>query len=199
MKTTICAIGLSAGLAFAGSAAQAACDTGKAGSEMSTDEVKAVYECLAADLHAGYAKGKKRWIPEAYVSDYRSWSLASTAPAAPGFHSGRFLVTYVNDVGFEEYVKYLEERGPMPAGTLIAKESFSVSEKGKVKPGPLFLMEKVETGKSPETGDWYYMMVSAKGVPQAVNVVTACSECHQGTFGFRDGMGYPVEEVRLGQ
>ena len=33
----------------------------------------------------------------------------------------------------------------------------------------------------------------------AVPVITACSECHQGNFGFRGGLGYPDEEVRVGQ
>jgi len=104
-----------------------------------------------------------------------------------------------NDVGDDEYLKFEDERGPMPAGTLIAKESFAVNDAGEVQKGPLFLMQKVEAGVSPETEDWYYMAVAPNGNPMAVDVITACNECHQGNFGYRDGLGYPVPEVRAGQ
>ncbi len=181
-----------------GTAAHAACDPGKAGSELSGEEAKTVYDCLAADLHAGYKKGNKRWIPAEFVNDYRDWDLASTFPAAPGFHGERFLITWVNATGADEYMKYAENPS-IPAGTVIAKESFSVTEKGKVKKGPLFLMQKVEAGVSPKTDDWYYMAVTPKGAPMAVNVTKACSECHQGNFGDTGGLGYPVEEARVGQ
>ena len=179
------------------SEAQAACEAGKPGSELSFEEAQAVYECLEASMHESYNKGNKRWIPAEYVEDYINWKPASTAPAAPGFHSNRFLYTYVNDIGWDDYTDYKDEDASVPAGTLIAKTSFSVSDSGEAKPGPLFLMEKVAEGTSPETGDWYYMMVSASGAPQAVNVMTACVECHQDAFGFQGGMGYPIEEVRI--
>jgi len=185
------------GSLFAGTGAHAACDQGNAGDELTGAEAAAVYDCLKADLHAGYKKGNKRWIPKGHVEDYRGWTLASAFPAAPGFHGNRFLVTYVNAIGAEEYLKYKDENVSIPAGTLIAKESFEVGDDGKVKKGPLFLMEKVAAGKSPETDDWYYMMVSAGGVPQAVNVISACSECHQGNFGEQGGLGYPAEDARI--
>jgi len=194
--TRTCLAGLALAAILAGPGIAAACDVDKSGYDLTTEEAAAVYRCIAEDLATGYAQGAKRWIPSDYVSGYRDWTQASTAPAAPGFHDNRFLMTWVNETGAAEYTKFLAERGPMPAGTLIAKESFSVSEDGTVSKGPLFLMEKVAVGASPETGDWYYMMVSAGGVPQAVDVVTACAVCHQGNFAPSDGMGYPVPEVR---
>jgi hypothetical protein len=144
----------------------------------------------------GYKKGNKRWVPAEFVNDFRGWTKANTVPAAPGFHSGRFLNTWVNSVGAEEYLKYAENP-TIPAGTVIAKESFGVSDEGQVSRGPLFFMEKVASGTSPETDDWYYTMVSANGQPMAVNVISACSECHQGNFGDTGGLGYPVEEARI--
>lgn len=176
--------------------AHAACDPGKAGADLTGDEAKAVYDCIAADLHKGYATGDKRWIPAEFVNDYRGWTLASGFPAAPGFHGDRFLVTWVNSVGADAYLQYAENP-TIPAGTVIAKESFGVDDKGKVQMGPLFLMQKVEAGVSPKTDDWYYMMVAPNGMPQAVEVVSACSECHQGNFGHQGGLGYPVEEARI--
>ncbi len=180
-------------------AAQAACDPGKPGTELTHDEAQAVYDCIKDDLHAGYNTGEKKWIPAAFVADYRGWTAANTLPANPGFHGGRFLLTWVSEAGAEEYLKYKEEDVNIPAGTVIAKESFAVNDAGKVEKGPLFIMQKVEAGVSPETMDWYYMMVAPNGSPMAVPVVTACSECHMGNFGHQGGLGYPVEEVRIPQ
>lgn len=186
------------GMAFGGSAAHAgSCKADKAGENLNFGEAAVVYDCLKDKMVKGYQKGGKRWIPADYVNGYRDWKPASSGPAAPGVHGGRFLMTYVNDTGFDAYTQYAEGV-EMPAGTLIAKESFTVNGKGNAKPGPLFIMEKVAKGTSPETGDWFYMMVSAKGAPQAVNVVSACHDCHSG-YEDQDFLGYPVEEVRLGQ
>jgi len=182
---------------FLTTAAHAACDVQKPGYELTGDEADTVYDCLKADLQAGYQKGAKRWIPEAFVKDYPGWTKASAFPAAPGFHGGRFLMTYVNSIGADEYLKYMPENVVVPAGTRIAKESFAISDDGKVSKGPLFLMEKVAAGTSPETGDWYYMMVAPNGAPQAVNVISACSECHLENFGEQGGLGYPVEDARI--
>ena len=198
LRATLRAAAAAAGLLTIASTAQAAaCDPKKDGNDLTFEEAQAVYDCIAADLHAGYMKGDKRWVPGGYVADYRNWTSANTLPANPGFHGGRFLLTWVNTVGAEEYLKYAEEDVNIPAGTVIAKESFAVTEAGKVQKGPLFIMEKVAAGVSPETDDWYYMMVAPNGVPQAVPVITACSECHQGNFGFQGGLGYPDEEVRI--
>ena len=196
-RTPLAVIAGAAALALTAQGAAAACSAGKPAADLTAAEAQAVYDCLAADMHAGYNKGSKRWIPASHVSDYRNGKLANVAPAAPGFHGDRFLMTWVNDVGHAEYVRYADERGPMPAGTLIAKESFSVNDKGEARAGPLFIMEKVAAGTSPESNDWHYMMVAPNGVPQAVPVMQACHACHAGFEG-SDGLGYPVEEVRLG-
>lgn len=185
---------LGASLFMAGGAL--ACDPGKPGPELTGDEAQAVYDCLAEALHDGYTTGAKQWIPADKVDGYRTWTLASRFPAAPGFHGNRFLVTWVNGVGAAEYMRYAEEPA-IPAGTWIAKESFSVTDSGEARPGPLFLMQKVEAETSPETDDWYYMAVTPTGAPMAVDVITACSDCHQGAYGFQGGLGYPVEEARM--
>lgn len=173
------------------------CSPGKSGLDLTAAEAQEVYDCIAAGLHGGYMQGDKRWIPEAFVSDYRDWVRASAFPAAPGFHSNRFLVTWVNDAGADAYMQYAEDPD-IPVGTVIAKESFSVGDHGAVTAGPLFLMQKVAEADSPETGGWYYMMVNPSGTPMAVNVMTACNECHMGTYGFQGGLGYPVPEARVG-
>ena len=187
-----------AGLALlATPAAAAECTADKAGSEFGHEEAAQLYDCLADAMVEGYRQGDKKWIPAEFVDTYREWQKAATGPAAPGFHGGRFLLTWVNEAGYEEYVKYDTEGAEMPVGTVIAKESFEVSDTGEATPGPLFLMQKVEEEKTPETDGWYYMMVAPNGEPQAVPVMTACNECHAGFGDAQDYLGYPVEEVRI--
>ncbi|WP_349359851.1 cytochrome P460 family protein [Stappia sp.] len=176
---------------------QAACVADKAGHALTPADASALYACLAEDLHAGYRAGDKRWIPAEFVDDYRSWTAVSAFPAAPGVHGTRFLMTYVNAIGAETYLRYQEAGVTMPEGTVMAMESFAVNDEGQVQNGPLFLMQKVTAGTSPETGDWYYMAVTPAGAPMTMNVITACSDCHQGSFGARDGVGYPVPEARV--
>ncbi|MHA1528434.1 MAG: cytochrome P460 family protein [Alphaproteobacteria bacterium] len=195
LRTAIAAAGI---LSFS-FAAQAACDPGKSVDDLIFEEAQVVYDCIAADLHAGYMKGDKKWIPAEFVADYRNWTPANTLPANPGFHGGRFLLTWINEVGAEEYLKFADEDVNIPAGAVIAKESFAVTVAGKVKKGPLFIMQKVEAGVSPETNDWYYMAVAPNGTPMAVNVMKACNECHMENYGFQGGLGYPDPEVRVGQ
>ena len=198
-------LGAAAGLAILAATAAAVapagaaedCTAGKPGAELDHAEAAAVYDCLAETMVAGYQQGEKRWIPAEFVDGYRDWEMAVTGPAAPGFHGGRFLLTWVNETGYDEYVKYDTENAEMPVGTVIAKESFEISDTGEATPGPLFIMQKVEREKTPETDGWYYMMVAPDGTPQAVPVMTACNECHAGLGEGQDHLGYPVEAVRI--
>lgn len=174
----------------------AECNVGKPGDELEIADAQAAYACIEAALHAGYKQGEKRWVNADHVNNYRGWTKAAIAPSNPQMHGDRFLFTYVNDIGAAMYLQYADNP-TVPVGTVLAKESFEVDDTGKVTKGPLFLMEKAPAGSSPKSDDWYYSMVSAKGVPQAVNVFKACAECHQGNFGEQGGMGYPVEDVRI--
>jgi len=185
-----------AGLAAAPSRA-GDCTAGKPGEALTGAEAEAVYDCLVDAMKAGYDRGTKRWIPEEHVADYRGWTRASNHPSAPGAHDGRFLVTWVNPAGAEAYLRYAAPREDMPVGTVLAKESFTVGPDGMAQAGPLFLMQKVEAGLSPDTNDWHYMLVAATGAPLAVEVMSACNACHQGTYGESDGMAYPVPPARL--
>lgn len=111
-------------------------------------------------------------------------------------------MTWVNSVGAEEYLKYKDENVNIPAGTVIAKESFKIGTKGKgkgkAKKGPLFLMIKAKAGSSPKTMDWIYQGVLPNGKPMKFNPVKACSKCHMENFAEQGGLGYPIEEARIG-
>lgn len=184
-----------AALVLTAGAASAECRAPAAADDLTAAQAMAIYDCLKADMQAGYAKGPKRWVPAGHVADFRGWTAASTAPAAPGPHGERFLMTWVNAAGADAYLDFAEENVVIPAGTVIAKESFDVKADGSATAGPLFLMEKVAAGRSPETNDWFYMMVSPSGAPQAIPVVQACHACHE-NYADQGNLGYPDEDVR---
>lgn len=192
MKKMIAKSALTTAFLLVSGAAYAACTAPVARDDLSEEQIVEVYECIKEELRAGYASGENAW-----ASDYVNWGATATRPAAPGPHGNRFLNTYVNETGHAEYVKFSDERGsnPMPAGSIIAKESFAVSKKLKVKKGPLFFMEKVAAGNADEFGNWVYSAVKPNGKPMKVSQ-KFCHDCH-GKYPDQDALGYPDPDVRV--
>lgn len=176
---------------FASSAAYAECTTEIKKADLTAEQVNGLYDCIKSELREGYAsKGG------ANTKEYTNWKVTATAPAAPGIHGKRFLLTFVNDIGFDEYVKFAEENVNMPVGSILAKESFNVSKKGKVKKGPLFFMTKVAAGgEADKYGNWVYAAFTPKGKEMKIKQAF-CSACHNG-YEDQDDLGYPAEEVRI--
>ena len=71
---------------------------------------------------------------------------------------------------------------------------------GKEQPGPLFIMEKMQAGFSPETGDWRYTMIMPNGAvfgatkSKDAAKVQFCADCHGGSE--NDSMFFLPEEYR---
>jgi len=190
MRKSIAASAFLVGM-FASSAAFAACTTDVKKDDLTDDQVQALYECIKSELREGYASAGGE-----YTKDYQSWKAASTIPAVAGVHGKRFLMTFANETGFAEYTKFSEERGPMPVGSVIAKESFNVSKKGKVQKGPLFFMTKVAAGGEAETyGNWVYTAFSPKGKAMKIKQ-KFCHDCHM-NYEDQDALGYPGEDYRV--
>ncbi len=89
----------------------------------------------------------------------------------------------------------------MPLGTVLAKDSFSVKPNGKAAIGPLFIMEKMAAGFSPETGDWRYVTIKPNGKIMGVTngqnskAMEFCSDCHSGAED-QDYLMFLPEEYR---
>lgn len=153
--------------------------------------IAALYECLKDDMAAGYAKQD-----DPIGKNYRNWIVTATAPAVQGAHSNRLLLTFANPVAAEQYLKFEEEGVVMPVGSVLAKESISVSIKKKAaRVGPLFLMTKLEAGGAPETNDWLYGGLQPNGKPMKFKQ-SFCHDCHVG-WEDQDSLAYPMEEVRV--
>ena len=86
----------------------------------------------------------------------------------------------------------------MPVGSILAKKSISLSNKKKKKarPGPLFIMTKMDAGSIPETNDWLYAGLQPNGKVMKIKQ-SFCHDCHE-AFEVSDYLAYPVEEVHLG-
>ena len=167
------------------------CKADKPAADLTIEDLSALYECIRPGLIEGYQKkGKERALA------YTDWKPASSAPQAPGMHSGQYLMTYVNSVGFDQYVKYATDGTELPVGTLIAKEAFTIKKKGKIKKGPLLFMEKVGLENAPKTGGWKYSGLKPNGKTLKVKEEGFCHACHQAWPG-QDFLGYPVEAVRI--
>lgn len=184
-----------AGLALSGTQAFAD-DCTNVGVESAWDleeaQVVALYDCLKDKMAAGYAKAG-----DETGSAFRDWTATSTRPAVAGPHGNRLLQTFANDIAAEQYLKFAEDGVVMPVGSVLAKESISFSKKKKTaRPGPLFVMTKMEAGSIPETGDWLYGGLQPNGKPMKFKQ-SFCHDCHAG-WAEQDFLAYPLEEVRIG-
>ncbi|MBW4707614.1 cytochrome P460 family protein [Roseobacter sp. YSTF-M11] len=154
-------------------------------------QVVALYDCLKDKMAAGYAKEG-----DAVGSNYRNWTVTSTRPAVAGPHGERLLQTFANDIAAEQYLKFAEEGVQMPVGSVLAKESVSFSKKKKTaRPGPLFIMTKLDAGGAPETDDWLYGGLQPNGKPMKFKQAF-CHDCHA-AWEDQDSLAYPLEEVRI--
>lgn len=181
---------LAASLTFATTVTAAACKVDKESVwDMSGDEIATFYDCMEASIAEAYAKNE-----HTAASAYRDWTVTSTRPAVHGAHSGQLLQTFANNKAAEEYLKFASEGVVMPAGSVLAKESFGIGD-GEGSIGPLFLMTKLDAGASPETADWRYDAIAGSGDTMGISQAF-CHDCHV-NWETQDMLAYPIEEVRV--
>ena len=81
------------------------------------------------------------------------------------------------------YGRY-EKAGTLPQGSILAKDSFTVTADGQVYAGALFLMEKMAPGFNAASLDWRYTMILPDGAffgetnGEGSEDVTYCIDCH---------------------
>ena len=91
----------------------------------------------------------------------------------------------------------------MPVGSVLAKDSFEVTERGDVVTGPLALMEKMPAGFNPEGRDWRYTTImpdgSLFGTTNGENTgrVEFCVECHIAAGDEQDHLFFIPSERRV--
>ena len=153
--------------------------------------INGIYDCIKDKMVEGYTKEG-----DEVAAAYRGWTVSGTRPAVAGPHGNRLLLTFANDIAAEQYLKFEEEGVEMPAGSVLAKESITISTKKKqARVGPLFIMTKLEEGGAPDADDWLYSAVQPNGKPMKIKQ-SFCHDCHSGWAG-QDALAYPLEEVRV--
>lgn len=162
---------------------------------VSADEAESIYRTLSREMGERYALSGI-----AAAQQYLGWTRYSTAPYRSVTHGRSYLNNYANGVA-RAYGRY-EKAGTFPVGSVLAKDSFSISKSGETLPGPLFLMEKMEAGFNPESGDWRYSEIlpdgSVLGATKGDNAgnVNYCAPCHAGAGKGRDHVFFPRKAFR---
>ena len=188
-----------ASLILAAPAARAACTASAPPSEIGPEEAQSLYDCIETAIVETYANVEG--VPG--VPEFREWTVVSTSPFLSKTHGRTFINHIANPVALPLYTQWegmLEQK--LPAGAILAKESFEVTRSGEVKVGPLSLMEKAPPGTSPETDDWIYTQIRADGRLRRTGgeggqYLEFCHECHSATIHHFDAMFFPPERYRI--
>ncbi|MEX0349986.1 MAG: cytochrome P460 family protein [Paracoccaceae bacterium] len=145
---------------------------------LSKEEAQRIYDSLARRMARGYAASRLDLIAR-----FQDWPRFNDAPYISATHGQRYVNSYANEVA-ENYAT-LKPGEKLPAGTVLAKDSVTVTDDGGVFPGALFVMEKLDQGANPETADWRYIMVMPDGslfgdtMGSRRDAVAYCHVCHE--------------------
>lgn len=145
--------------------------------ELTGADALTIYERILDDMIAGYRLSA---LPQA--ESYRHWRRYNSYPYRSAQHGERYVNNYANPVA-KAYGDF-EDSGPLPVGSVLVKDSFTVTARGDVFSGPLFVMEKMPAGFSPRRRDWRYVMIMPDGSLFGMTGgegdarVDFCSDCH---------------------
>jgi hypothetical protein len=156
----------------------------------------AIYQRILSGMVEGYALSKLE-----NAGGYARWRRYNKTPYRSAQHGERFVSNYANATA-AAYGRY-ERAGALPVGSVIAKDSFTVTEKGDVFSGALFVMEKMDAGFNPESRDWRYSMIMPDGSLFGMTKgdgddrVRFCITCHRAAGDAQDHLFFLPEAQRI--
>ncbi len=121
--------------------------------DLAPGEAQQIYEIALKALAVGYARSQ-----DPSAGSYTEWQRYNSMPYLSATHGNHFINNYAN-----ETARAYGSGKRLPVGSVIAKDSFSVTETGGILLGPLFLMEKMPKGFSYVSGDWKYSLIQPDG------------------------------------
>lgn len=149
------------------------------GAKINDEEAVEAHDCIRYDMQDGYAKSG-----HPFAKEYQDWQQFSSGPYLSSAHSKRYVNNYANAIAAPFYAKY-EQSGPFPPGSVLAKDSFVVTDEGRVLYSALGLMEKMTAGFNPSGGDWRFTLILPDGrIFGSTNAdddytVEFCQKCHE--------------------
>ncbi|WP_170603136.1 cytochrome P460 family protein [Ruegeria arenilitoris] len=164
--------------------------------DLSKEDALEHYMSLSRRMDRGYAAAQLDLL-----LNYQAWPLFNDAPYISATHGQRYVNSYANRMAHNYGT--LQEGEVLPVGSVLAKDSMTVTDEGHVHPGAMFVMEKLAAGASPDTADWRYIMVMPDGslfgdtMGSRAEAVAYCHDCHEAVAD-RDYTFYVPEEYRVG-
>ena len=163
---------------------------------MSGARAEAVYQAIREQIRTNYASSG-----DPVTLAYQTWKRYNKTPYRSSNHGERFVNHYANGkaAGYGRF----EKLDPLPAGSIIIKDSFTVTRSGTVMTGPLFMMEKMEAGFASGTGSWRYLMLRPDGSLVGMtggedsNRVAFCADCHKTAGAKHDFLFFMPREARI--
>ncbi len=147
--------------------------------QLTKTEAVTIYQNIGSEVAQGYAVSG-----ESAALEYPKWRRFNDAPYKSKTHGNRYVNNFANAIAAETY-GHMRPHQAMPAGAVLAKDSFTVTADGAVFAGALFVMEKLAAGTKPEDGDWRYVMIMPDGshfgdsTGDGAERVNFCDECHE--------------------
>ncbi|MDP6572383.1 MAG: cytochrome P460 family protein [Rhodospirillales bacterium] len=144
---------------------------------LSDADAERIYAELKEDMAQRYRLSR---LPAAAA--YQGWTRYNRVPYRSASHGRRLLNNYANEKA-HAYGRF-EKAGRLPVGSVVVKDSITVTEDGAASPGPLFLMEKMAQGFNYVSGDWRYTMIMPDGSVFGITKgegsgrVEFCIPCH---------------------
>lgn len=159
--------------------------------ELTPEQARAAYDCLRPEMEAAYAGSGLE-----AAGAYPDWPRFSEHAYQSATHGQRYVQNFASPEGAEAYGRF-EEVGRMPEGSILAKSSFMAHPDGALEVGPLFLMERLGEGASPDTYGWAYSMAMPDGTVMAdADIQAFCAGCHAAVAEAQDSLFFMPEEVR---
>ncbi|MFC1664391.1 cytochrome P460 family protein [Pseudomonadota bacterium] len=163
--------------------------------ELSRQEASRIYDLISSAIGRGYAHSANR-----IAIDYQTWKKFNLVPYFSSTHGNHYLNNYANKTA-RSYGLF-EKAGIMPEGSIIAKDSFAVTNSSEILLGPLFIMQKMQKGFNPVTRDWKYIQIQPNGIilgetkGPGAKKVEYCIDCHS-VMDHQDNLYFIPHQTRV--
>lgn len=166
--------------------------------ELNGDRAESVYKAIKRQIRENYALSG-----DPVALGYQTWRRFNRFPYRSPNHGQRFVNHYANDKA-RAYGRF-EDMRSLPAGSIVVKDSFVVTEGGQLRTGPLFFMEKMRPGFKSAAGTWRFMMLRPDGSivgmtgGKGAENVRFCADCHRNAGPEQDYLYFMPDEFRVEQ